>query len=196
MPNRCLCRVDIGRAPRYTGCKRGTPMTTTAYIETSRLILRTVTMADADNVALIWNLDGSPLRPAETQARISWMLANQQQNAPGKLVYLGLVMIAKDTGEFIGCCGLDRDKGNPVLFYWLKRSHRGKGLATEAARAVLDHAFTGLALLTVNGATAFDNTASKRVMEKLGMVYVGLDEEGGHFFTLTLEGYFNRAKNG
>jgi len=171
-------------------------MTSTARIETPRLILRTVTLADADNIAPIWNLDGPPLSPAEAQARIHWMRANQQQNGPGKLVYLGLVIIARDTGEFIGCCGLDRDKGHPVLFYWLKRNYRGQGLATEAARAVLDYAFTALALLRVDGATAFDNLASRRIMEKIGMRYLGLDEEGGHFFTITREDYSQHKEPG
>ena len=164
-------------------------MTASVFIETPRLILRTVTMADLDQVALTWNLDGPPLSRAEAHARISWIQANQQQNAPGKLVYLGLAIIAKDTDEFIGWCGLDRDDGNPVLFYLLKARHRGKGLATEAARVVLGYAFSQLALPRVNGATAFDNIASRRVMEKLGMVYVGLDEEGGHSFTLTRADY-------
>ncbi len=83
-----------------------------------------------------------------------------------------------------------------MLFYLLKASHRDKGLATEAARAVLGHAFTELALPRVTGACASDNAASKRVMEKLGMVYVGLDEEGGHSFTLTREGYHrNEVRN-
>ena len=169
-------------------------MTTTACIETPRLILRTVTLADLDQVARSWNLDGPPLSPAEAHARISWIQANQQQNAPGKLVYLGLAIIARETGEFIGWCGLDRDKGHPVLFYLLKASHRGKGLATEAARAVLGYAFTTLALPRVSGACAFDNVASRRVMAKLGMVYLGLDEEGGHSFTLTRQGFKSASR--
>ena len=167
-------------------------MTTTALIETPGLILRTVTLQDVDNVALTWNLDGTPLSRAEAHARISWMLGNQLQNGPGKLLYLGLAIIAKDTDEFIGWCGLDRDQDNPVLFYWLKASHRGKGLATEAARAVLSYAFTELALIRVNGAAAFENRASRRVMEKIGMEYVGLDDEGGHSFTQTLEAYWQK----
>jgi len=167
-------------------------MTTGVLIETPRLVLRTVNMDDVDDVASTWKLDEGPISREEAQARIAWMLANHQQNTPGKLVHLCLAIIAKGTQEFIGWCGLDhRDptKPNPVLFYLLRASHRGQGLATEAARALLHHAFTELRLPGVDGATAPENVASRRVMEKTGMAHVGLDEEGGHFFTLSRDEY-------
>jgi len=47
----------------------------------------------------------------------------------------------------------------------------------------------------VDSAAAFENIASKRVMEKIGMRYVGLDEEGGHAFTLTREEYLREGKS-
>jgi ribosomal-protein-alanine N-acetyltransferase len=72
----------------------------------------------------------------------------------------------------------------------LKESYWGKGLATEAAQAVIAYAFSELNLARIDSATDYENIASKRVMEKLGMRYLGLDEEGGHFFTLTKAEYF------
>lgn len=45
----------------------------------------------------------------------------------------------------------------------------GKGIATEAARAVLDHAFTTLALDEIVAFTTEANTRSRAVMERLGM---------------------------
>jgi len=128
---------------------------------------------------------------------VSWMLDNHRQNAPGRVVHLCLAIIHKDAQGIIGWCGLDhRDqtKAAPVLFYLLKASYWGKGLATEAAKAVLGYAFGELALARVDSAAAFENTASKRVMEKIGMRYVGLDEEGGYFFTLTREEYSQRQR--
>jgi RimJ/RimL family protein N-acetyltransferase len=68
-------------------------------------------------------------------------------------------------------------KPHPVLFYLLKASFWGQGLATEAARAALGIAFGELALNQVDSAAAFDNLASKRVMESY-MRYLGLDAEG------------------
>ncbi len=162
------------------------------HIETARLILRTVTMEDVEGVARSWRLDEGPISRQEAENKVRWMLDNHEQNAPGRLVHLCLAIIHKDAQEFIGWCGLDqrdRTKTAPVLFYLLKAGYWGKGLATEAAAAVLGCAFGEMGLARVDSAAAFENVASKRVMEKIGMRYVGLDEEGGHFFTLGREEY-------
>ena len=161
-------------------------------IETARLVLRTVTMDDIDDVALSWKLDDAPISREKAKEQVIWMLGNHKQNTPGRLIHLCLAIIHKDTQEFIGWCGLDhRDqtKANPVLFYLLKASYWGKGLATEAAQAILGYAFGELGLARVDGGTASENIASKRVMEKIGMRYLGLDQAGGHSFTLTQEEY-------
>lgn len=165
-------------------------MTNRVLIETDRLVLRTVTMEDLEQVADSWRLDAGPLSRTEAEEQVTWMLENHRQNAPGRVNHLCLAIVEKNSGLFIGWCGLDhRDKtnANPVLFYLLKASTWGKGLATEAAEAVLHYAFAELGLARVDGGAAFENVASKRVMEKLGMRYLGLDEGGGHSFTLTVE---------
>jgi RimJ/RimL family protein N-acetyltransferase len=167
-------------------------------IETNRLILRTVTMNDIAEVAASWKLDDGPISQQEAEEKILWMLGNHNQNTPGRLTHLCLAIIEKDSGQFIGWCGLDhldKTKPNPVLFYLLKASFWGKGLATEAARAVVDYAFRVFELPRIDSSAAFENLASKRVMEKIGMKYVGLDEEGGHFFTLQKDEYFNHIRN-
>ena len=163
------------------------------FIETARLVLRTVTLDDVEDVALSWRLDEGPISRQEAEKQVRWMLDNHRQNAPGRLVHLCLAIILKDAQELIGWCGLDhkdQTKAAPVLFYLLKASYWGQGLATEAAKAVLGYAFGDLGLARVDSAAAFENIASKRVMEKIGMRYVGLDEEGGHAFTLTTEEFF------
>ena len=162
------------------------------FLKTPRLILRTVTLEDIDAVALNMNLDEPPISRLEAESQVSRMLANHRQNAPGKIVHLCLAIIHKDTREWIGWCGLDhldQTRPNPVLFYLLKAKYWGQGLATEAARELLDYAFGTLSLPQVDSAAASDNFASVRVMEKLGMRSLGLDDEGGHAFTLTREDY-------
>jgi len=127
------------------------------WIETSRLILRTVTAEDIEQVAQNWNLEGGPIPCEEAERRVQWMLDNHRQNAPGKVYHLCLAIADRQTGEMIGWCGLDhRDPARPapVLFYLLKPGWRGKGLAAEAARALLDFAFQDLALTRVDGAAA------------------------------------------
>lgn len=163
---------------------------TTVQIETARLILRTVTPDDVEDVALSWNLDGPPLSQEEASGRVQWMLANHERNAAGRLVHLCLAIVQRETGRIIGWCGLDhRDasQAHPVLLYLLQAAHWGQGLATEATRAVLDHAFGAFALPRVDAAAAADNAASVRVLEKIGMRHEGRDEEEGYAFSLTRE---------
>ncbi len=53
----------------------------------------------------------------------------------------------------------------------LTRSAHGHGYATEGARALIHHAFGTLGLPELVAITATGNTASRHVMEKLGMRY-------------------------
>jgi RimJ/RimL family protein N-acetyltransferase len=55
------------------------------------------------------------------------------------------------------------------LGYLLDPSHHGRGYATEMVRAALDLAFGELGLHRVTAGCFADNTASWRVMEKVGM---------------------------
>lgn len=79
------------------------------------------------------------------------------------------------TGEFAGFAGLDRVEEHlpfsGVEIGWrLARWAWGRGYATEAARAVLGHAFTALGLTEVLAVTTAGNLRSRAVMHRLGMV--------------------------
>lgn len=76
------------------------------------------------------------------------------------------------TAELVGFCGLRQSDDEPAeLLYGLLPAWCGKGLATEAARAVLAYAFTSLRMREVVAATDVPNSASVRVMERLGMQF-------------------------
>ena len=54
--------------------------------------------------------------------------------------------------------------------YWaLNPAARGKGYATEAARALIEWAFTNLELARIVATTEDENVASQAVMRRLGM---------------------------
>ncbi len=55
------------------------------------------------------------------------------------------------------------------LFYAFSPAFQGQGYATEAARAMVGYAFRQLHLKRVVATTTYENVASIRVMEKLGM---------------------------
>lgn len=77
-------------------------------------------------------------------------------------------------GGFVGWFHLrpDRiDADEQELGYRLARNEWGRGLATEGASAVLDHAFTRVGATKVSARTLARNFASQRVMRKCGLVF-------------------------
>ena len=80
----------------------------------------------------------------------------------------------QDSGTLIGDCGLHvlaEDARLAEIGYTFGRAFQGKGYATEAAFAVTDHAFNQLGLSELVSMTVVQNTASRRVMEKIGMTH-------------------------
>ncbi|MGL4811464.1 MAG: GNAT family N-acetyltransferase, partial [Beijerinckiaceae bacterium] len=59
------------------------------------------------------------------------------------------------------------------LGYWLGTDHWGKGLVTEAARAMIDAAFSLTAVSAVHAGVRVINPASRRVLEKCGFRHDG-----------------------
>jgi len=82
-------------------------------------------------------------------------------------------LLEASSGGMIGFCGLQplADTGHVEIGWWLARSHWGRGLATEAARAVLRDGFERAGLARIVAIAQPQNRASIRVMEKLGMQY-------------------------
>lgn len=94
----------------------------------------------------------------------------------------GLWLVVRDAaGEPLGMCGLvERDVlDSPDLGYAFLERHAGKGYATEAAAAVLDHVREVLRLPKLAAITDPANRASQRVLEKLGFRYVETRELEG-----------------
>ena len=78
-------------------------------------------------------------------------------------------------GQVIGHCGLQNlpDADDVELFYLLDEPNWNKGLASEAARAVLRFGFERTGLQRIVAIAMPENVASLRVMEKAGMRRVG-----------------------
>jgi len=78
-------------------------------------------------------------------------------------------VIHKGDGILIGDCGLERMEIGVELGYDLRSDYWDQGLATEAAGAVRDFAFTTLGLVELISLIRVGNEASRRVAEKIGM---------------------------
>lgn len=149
-------------------------------LETERLVLRRQTPDDAEAMRRLW-AERDPRVPAHrrltsdghpTVDEIAERIREDDAGgAPGLLSIL-----RRDRGEMIGYCGLvargDRTADEPELAFELEQASHGCGYATEAARAVVEWAdASGLVQLH---AEVWDwNTASRRVLAKLGFREVG-----------------------
>jgi RimJ/RimL family protein N-acetyltransferase len=83
--------------------------------------------------------------------------------------------VFKPDGRYIGYCGVYPHfgeagpiPGEGALGFTLARAYWGRGLATEAARAFVDFGLNELCLRRIVASVEVGNTASVRVIEKLG----------------------------
>jgi RimJ/RimL family protein N-acetyltransferase len=149
-------------------------------LRTDRLLLRHWTRADRDPFAELC-ADPEVMRhfPAVHDRASSDALVDRAE-AHLTLHGWGLWALERlDTGQFVGFTGLapvpaDLPAAGGLEVGWrLARPHWGHGFAPEAARAALDVALSpapaGLGLDEVVSFTSEANTASRRVMAKLGL---------------------------
>lgn len=75
----------------------------------------------------------------------------------------------------IGAVGLTPEGGTETaeLGYWLSPAHWGKGIATEAARAVVIFGFESLGFPYLTSGYFEDNPASGQILRKIGFVEIG-----------------------
>jgi RimJ/RimL family protein N-acetyltransferase len=142
-------------------------------LETERLVLRAPRLEDVKAVAM----QANDRRIAENTARIPhpYRLADADDFiATANLGTETVFLIALRSGAVIGACGFTQvDRHPPEIGYWLGVKHWGKGYATEAVRAMIDHIFTDLGDEAINAAARVTNPASRRVLEKCGFQWSG-----------------------
>jgi len=165
-------------------------------LETPRLILRPMRAEDTDALLRIFADPrvmvsfGVELFGMEQMDR--WVRRNLEHQA--KHGYGLFSVILKESGLLIGDCGLEvmEVSGTPAaeLGYDFRSDHWNRGLATEAAIAVRDYAFTTLALPRLVSLIRQGNHASRRVAEKVGLRLSETIQRGDHpywVYTLTRE---------
>lgn len=140
---------------------------------TRRLTLRQPTLLDADDIALWlsdWNVTRMLARVPFPYDRIdaeTWIASLPAR--PRDLHYT----IHRE--RLIGDVSIEVDGDEGRLGYWLAEPWHGHGFMTEAASAVLAHAFS-TGVRTVRSSAFVDNPASLAVQRKLGFAVTGTDE--------------------
>jgi len=165
------------------------PDVQTTILETKRLILRRLTLDDLDALSALYRdpevrkyFPQGALTYEETREELEWII-NVYYGQYG----FGLwATIYKETGEFIGRCGLlpwmVEGRAEVEVAYMLARAYWGQGLGTEAAQAILDYGFEQLQVSRLICMIDPENRASVKVARKIGMTLEKeVEDEKGPF---------------
>ena len=153
-------------------------------LETERLVLRRLLPDDLDRLFELYRdpeirryFPEGTLTYEETKEELEWFLNGHPRHPE-----LGLwATIHKDTGEFIGRCGLlpwtINGRAEVEVAYLLAKEYWGQGLATEAAHAIVDYAFDRLHLTRLICMIYAENQASIGVATRIGMTFESEEED-------------------
>jgi len=157
-------------------------------LETERLILRHLDIGDLDALHGLYSdpeirkyFPEGTLSLEETREELEWFLGGHPERPE-----LGLwATIERRSGEFLGRCGLLpwTVDGEPEveLAYLINRSRWGEGLASEAARGIVQYSQSRLGLKRLVSLIMPGNAASIAVATKVGMSFER--EHSGSFGT-------------
>jgi ribosomal-protein-alanine N-acetyltransferase len=152
-------------------------------LETERLILRKLTMDDAEDIFayasdpevtayMLWDTHATI---DDSKNFIRFTLDRYEKDEAGEW---GIIL--KETGRLIGCAGFvrtDMKNRRTEIGYVLGKPYWGKGIVPEAAGRMLKFAFEDMGLNRIECYHLLPNEKSGRVMQKLGMTYEGTARE-------------------
>jgi RimJ/RimL family protein N-acetyltransferase len=164
-------------------------------LETERLVLRPLNEDDVDAIfalrrdAELMQFIREP-QTKRTEAE-NWINLVSELWERDRIGFCAV--IDKTSNEFIGWCGLWKLKetGETEVGYAIDKNFQKKGLASEAAQKFLEYGFDQLKLEKIVAVARPENTASRRVMEKIGMKYDGI----GRFYDRDLAHYSITREN-
>ena len=144
-------------------------------LETKRLQLRQYTKDDSHFTFALMNSEGwfkyigdrniNSIAAAETYIEEKYVPSYSENG------YGGYVVVLKGTGKPIGSCGLYKRPNlqYPDIGFAFLPDYMGKGYGFEAANAVLNYAKNELEFSTILAITVQANTASQKLLEKIGL---------------------------
>ncbi len=145
-------------------------------LETERLIIRTFEESDLpafERLLDIPEVPGWTMQKPRALDFLRWQIANYAaMDIVRGAVCFGVFQ--KETGRILGAAGAGEhdDLHEPEIFYQLLPEARGKGYATEVARAVTEWALRDYDIPYLIGTAAVDNVPSQRVLERCGYQYI------------------------
>ena len=149
-------------------------------IETSRLVLRQVTTEDAADM-LNYLADPDVVKPMgldpfqtekDVWDEIDWYQSIVEE---GTGIRWGITL--KESGKVIGSCGFLNMKPKnrrAEIGYELSKDYWGKGIASEALKAVVKYGYHHFQLERIEALIEPDNVPSQKLVEKQGFIKEGL----------------------
>ena len=149
-------------------------------IRTDRLVLRPLRRGDAaaltrlvNDYSVAGNLARVPF-PYREELAEEWIAATHRQHEAGDAWHLAITL----DDALVGCVGLTRKAGAlPEIGYWVGRRFWGRGIAREAAGALLDWAGREHGFTAFRASALLDNHASQKVLRALGFAEAGEGQE-------------------
>ncbi len=148
-------------------------------LETTRLILRPFTLADAPDVqrhvsdrdiaAMTLNIP----HPYPESGAEQWISSLPAKYDAGQ--FAGFAIIDRESSALAGSISLTPEPahGRAERGYRVAKPFWGRGYATEAAQAMIAFGFESLGLNKIHAAVFIKNPASDRVIRKIGMKWEG-----------------------
>ncbi len=158
---------------------------TIARIETKRLILRTLT--ETDIPFLLSHFSKNEINEYSSAENLNSLREAREfyekYIAPRpELFRLGIIL--KESGELVGTLGLygiDHANMRAVVGYDLVKEFWGKGLMTEALRALVDYGFEQIGLNKIEATADTNNLRSLRVVERCGFRKEGVLRQKSYY---------------
>ncbi|OXS75499.1 GNAT family N-acetyltransferase [Lysinibacillus sp. KCTC 33748] len=152
-------------------------------MNTKRLYLRKMQMADAHSLFNIWS------DPEVTKFMNITNFAHEEQAKEMIELFdqlaeehkaIRLTIIEKESNEIIGSCGFnsfDEESATAEIGYDIAKAYWGKGYAPECISALMDYAFTTLNITKIEAKIEPGNSNSIKVVEKLNFTFEGTFQE-------------------
>lgn len=144
-------------------------------IETERLLMRRSVPEDAEAISAYRSVPDVGRYQGWERTDAAFLrgeFAAMAARSPGDRGWVQLTLEDRATGELLGDVGMSPAEGEPGVLkvgYTVAPEHQGRGIATEAVRALIGYAFATLGADVVRIYADADNHPSIRVAEKAGL---------------------------
>lgn len=153
-------------------------------LETERFLLRKLSLDDTDDMF-------EYAKRSDVTKFLTWSPHPDKAFTFDYLAYLqnryktgdffDWAIVCKESAKMIGTCGFTRfffQHNGAEIGYVINPDYHGQGIATEVVGRVIKYGFENLALERIEGKFMIENLASRRVMEKNGMLFEGVRRNG------------------